>query len=62
MDELLLSDDELCLIWHLPYITEQQRLKAIARARVERILELKLLKDELLAFCSQKTRLIPAVS
>jgi hypothetical protein len=39
MNELLLSDDELDLIWHLPYITEKERLKAIAGAQLEKIME-----------------------
>ena len=39
MNELLLSDDELDLIWCLPYITEKERLKAIATAQLEKALE-----------------------
>ena len=39
MNELLLSDDELDLIWCLPYITEKERLKAIAKAQLDNILE-----------------------
>ncbi len=39
MNELLLSDDELDLIWCLPYITEKERLKAIAKAQLDSILE-----------------------
>ena len=39
MNELLLSDDELDLIWCLPYITEKERLKVIAKAQVDNILE-----------------------
>jgi len=35
--ELLLSDDEIDLIWCLPYITEHQRLKAVARAQAEKV-------------------------
>lgn len=38
--ELLLSDDEIDLIWCLPYITEHQRLKAIAKAQTEKAAEL----------------------
>ena len=45
MNELLLLDDELDLIWHLPYITEKERLKAIAGAQLEKILESKLFSD-----------------
>jgi hypothetical protein len=37
--ELLLSDDEIDLIWCLPYITEHQRLKAIAKAQTEKVAE-----------------------
>jgi len=39
MNELLLSDDELDLIWCLPYITEKERLKAIAEAQLGKIFE-----------------------
>ena len=39
MNELLLSDDEIDLIWHLPYITEPDRLEAIIRAQLENVLE-----------------------
>jgi hypothetical protein len=39
MNELLLSDDEVDLIWLLPYITEKERLEAIAEAQLEKILE-----------------------
>ena len=39
MNELLLSDDEIDLIWYLPYITEQDRLEAIIRAQLENVLE-----------------------
>jgi hypothetical protein len=39
MNELLLSDDEIDLIWHLPYLTQHDRLKAIARAQLENVLE-----------------------
>ena len=39
MNELLLSDDELDLIWLLPYITEKERLRAIAEAQLGKILE-----------------------
>ena len=39
MNELLLSDDELDLIWCLPYITEKERLQAIATAQLEKALE-----------------------
>lgn len=38
-EEMLLSDDELDLIWCLPYITDHQKLAAIARAQMERVLE-----------------------
>ena len=38
MNELLLSDDELDLIWCLPYITEKERLKAIAKAQLDNVL------------------------
>lgn len=37
--ELLLSDDEIDLIWCLPYITEHQKLKAIAKAQTEKVAE-----------------------
>ncbi len=37
--EMLLSDDEIDLIWCLPYITEHQRLKAIAKAQTEKVAE-----------------------
>jgi hypothetical protein len=51
MNELLLSDDELDLIWLLPYITEKERLRAIAEAQLEKILESKLLtKDALVSY------------
>lgn len=39
MNELLLSDDELELIWCLTYITEKERLKAITKAQLEKVLE-----------------------
>ena len=39
INELLLSDDELDLIWCLPYITEKERLKAIVAAQLEKALE-----------------------
>ena len=39
MNELLLSDDEIDLIWHLPYITEKDRLRAIVQAQLDNVLE-----------------------
>jgi len=45
MNELLLSDDELDLIWCLPYITEKERLKAIAKAQLDNILESSLFRN-----------------
>ena len=39
MNELLSSDDVLDLIWCLPYITEKERLKAIAEAQLDEAME-----------------------
>ena len=46
MNELLLSDNELDLIWCLPYITQRERLKAIAKAQLDKILESRLLIND----------------
>ena len=43
MNELLLSDDELDLIWLLPYITVKDKLRAIAESQLEKILGSQLL-------------------
>ena len=45
MNELLLSDDELDLIWLLPYITEKERLRAVTEAQLEKILESQLFAE-----------------
>ncbi len=37
--ELLLSDDEVDLIWCLPYITDHQKLAAVAKAQMGKMLE-----------------------
>lgn len=55
MNELLLSDDELDLIWCLPYITEKERLRAIAGAQLEKILESKLFSDNTSISCYKKS-------
>ena len=59
MNELFLSDDEIDLIWHLPYITEQDRLEAIARVQVDIILETLLFKG---GICEADRQPSPAVA
>jgi len=37
--DLLLSDDEIDLIWFLPYLTERNRVQEIAKAQLDKALE-----------------------
>jgi hypothetical protein len=37
--DLLLSDDEIDLIWFLPYLTERNRVQEVAKAQLDKALE-----------------------
>jgi hypothetical protein len=59
MNELLLSGDEIDLIWYLPYITEQDRLEAIIQAQLDAIWE-ELFPER--GVCHSGRHLAPAVA